>query len=89
MAKQFLISRKKSKKKCSLSHKIMHLRVEGFSLKFEVLNLTGFSFLSIYYSFGFFADDKGAGTVHIQKKICDFLRLILWILFLPIMLCLW
>jgi hypothetical protein len=40
--------------------------VEGYSLKFQMLNLTGFTFYATYSSFGYFANDPGAGQVDIN-----------------------
>jgi len=39
------------------------LSVEGFSLKFEVLNITGFTFYSIYNCMSYFGKYEGAGNV--------------------------
>ena len=38
-------------------------RVEGFSLDYLVLNITGYTFYTIYSSVGYFTDITGAGTV--------------------------
>ena len=40
--------------------------VEGYSLKFQVLNFTGFLFYSIYSSMGYFGNDPSAGTVDLS-----------------------
>ena len=57
-------------KKVDFSLKNLHinnfyLSVEGFSLKFEVLNITGFLFYSIYNGMSYFGHYAGAGNVYI------------------------
>lgn len=42
---------------------ICFISVEGFSLKFEVLNITGFLFYSIYNCMSYFGHYAGAGNV--------------------------
>ena len=45
------------------------LRVEGFSLDYLVLNITGYGLYTIYSTVGYFTDIPGAGTVVIADLV--------------------
>ena len=57
---------------------IFFISVEGFSLKFEVLNITGFLFYSIYNGMSYFGHYAGAGNVEKLKIFHIFKKLIGW-----------
>lgn len=44
-------------------------RVEGYSLNYLVMNISGYLFYSIYSTLGFFFKVKGAGTVVVADLI--------------------
>lgn len=54
-------------------HELFFISVEGFSLKFEVLNITGFLFYSIYNCMSYFGHYPGAGNVK-KTKITHFFK---------------
>lgn len=57
--------------------------VEGLNLNFQLLNLTGFAFYSLYNSFGYFNKDQASGKVDIQDLVFSyhalFIVIVQWI----------
>jgi len=46
--------------------------VEGLNLNYQVLNLSGFSFYSIYSSIGYFTVNESSGTVKLQDLLFSY-----------------